>query len=151
MVAFSAERRVRHAAEQMFDLVADCEAYPEFVPHCQKLVVTGRDRADGKEVLIADMTVTYGPASETFTTRDVLDREGMTIDVAYLNGPFRHFEGRWRFESDGSDASLVRFAIDYEFRSRVLAGLIGPVVKHSFHQFVDAFVARADKLYPSSA
>src|SRR3989304_5828229 len=101
MPKFATERRVQHSAGEMFDLVADCEAYPRFVPLCENLVVRGRGQEDGKEILIADMTVAYGLVRDTFTTRDVLDRDGLTIEVTYLTGPFRHFESRWTFVADG--------------------------------------------------
>ena len=151
MPKFAIERRVRHSAERMFDLVADCEAYPRFLPHCAGLAVTGRGVEDGREVLVADMTVAYGPARETFTTRDVLDRERLTIDVTYLDGPFRHFDSRWQFEPVDEDSSVVRFAVDYEIRSRVLAALAGPVIERSFRKFAEAFEARADDVYARAA
>ena len=135
----------------MFDLVADCEAYPEFVPHCDGLVVTGHGEEGGKEILIAEMTVAYGPMRETFTTRDVLDRKGLIIDVAYLNGPFRHFDGQWRFEPAGKGQSVVHFTIDYALRSRLMAAIAGPVIEHSFRDFIAAFEARADKVYGRKA
>jgi coenzyme Q-binding protein COQ10 len=147
MPKFTTERRVRHSAEEMFDLVADCEAYPEFVPLCEKLVLTGRGEEDGKEVLVADMTVAYGPMRETFTTRDVLDREALTIEVTYLSGPFRHFDSRWAFVPEGKSACVVRFTIDYEFRSRLLAGMMGAVFDRAFHKFIEAFETRADAVY----
>jgi coenzyme Q-binding protein COQ10 len=147
MPKFAAERRVDHPAERMFDLVADCEAYPAFVPNCETLTITGRGEENGKPVVVADMTVAYGPMHETFTTRDVFDRDALTIDVTYLDGPFRHFDSRWRFEPVGADACIVHFDVDYELRSRLLAGLLGGVVERSFDAVVAAFQARADTLF----
>ncbi len=151
MPKHASERRVSHAAQTMFDLVADCEAYPEFVPLCDRLVVTRRGEEDGKEVIVAEMTVAYGPVRETFTTRDVLDREALTIDVTYLDGPFRRFESQWRFEPLGNGQSVVHFTVDYELRSRLTAALAGPVIERSFHDFIEAFEARADKVYGRKA
>ncbi|MCR4283128.1 MAG: SRPBCC family protein [Bauldia sp.] len=151
MPKFASERRVDHSAEEMFALVADCEAYPRFLPLCANLVVTGRGEEDGREILIADMTVAYGFVRETFTTRDVLDREALTIDVSYLNGPFRHFDSRWTFVPEGPGACLVRFEIDYEFRSRILAAVMGAAFDAMFRKFVVAFEARADKVYGTRA
>ena len=151
MPKFSTERRVNHSATEMFDLVADCEAYPQFLPLCENLVVTGRGEEDGKEVLIADMTVGYGLVRETFTTRDVLDREALTIDMTYLTGPFRHFDSRWTFVPEGPGACLVRFAIDYEFRSRILAAVMGAAFDAMFRKSAAAFEARADKIYRTRA
>ncbi len=151
MPTFTTERPVRHSAEEMFDLVADCEAYPEFVPLCDNLVITGRDRQDGKGILIADMTVAYGPWRETFTTRDVLDRDALTIDVTYLTGPFRRFDSRWRFEPVDATQSIVHFAVEYEFRSRVLGGLMAAAFDRAFRKLASAFEARADAVYGARA
>jgi len=151
MPKFARERRVPHSAQEMFDLVADCEKYPEFVPLCDDLVITGRGEEDGKEILIAEMTAAYGPMRETFTTRDVLDRKALTIDVTYLTGPFRHFDSRWTFLPEGEKACVVRFAIDYEFRSRLLAGMVGAVFERAFEKLADAFADRADKVHGRAA
>lgn len=151
MPKFATERHVRHSAEAMFDLVADCERYPEFVPLCDKLVITGRDAEDGKDILIADMTVAYGLWRETFTTRDVLDRDAMTIDVSYLTGPFRRFDSRWTFVPDTGSECTVGFTIDYEFRSHVLAGIVAVAFDHAFRKFAEAFEARADAVYGAPA
>jgi coenzyme Q-binding protein COQ10 len=151
MPQYASERRVPYAAGTMFDLVADCEAYPEFVPLCDSLVITGRGEEDGKEIIIAEMTVAYGPMRETFTTRDVLDRDALVIDVAYLDGPFRRFNSQWRFEPGGDDQSIVHFTVDYELRSRVMAAVAGPVIERSFHDFIEAFEARADKVHGRKA
>jgi coenzyme Q-binding protein COQ10 len=147
MPHFATERRVAHSAPDMFALVADVERYPEFVPLCQALHVRGRDTAGGCETLVADMTVAYRLIRETFTTRVVLDRPGLAISAEYLNGPFMHLDSRWTFVAQGSGACLVRFAVDYEFRSRILATLMGAVFDGAFRRFAAAFEARADAIY----
>jgi coenzyme Q-binding protein COQ10 len=146
MPRFASERRVRHAAIDMFDLVADVARYPEFVPLCEKLVVRGKSREEGREVLIADMTVGYKAFRETVTTRVVTDRAALVIAISYLNGPFRHLDGQWTFVADAS-GSTVKFAVDYEFRSRVLAALMGAMFEQAFRRFAAAFEARADAIY----
>ncbi len=91
MPQFTTRRRVRHAASDMFDLVADVERYPEFVPLCRALKVRKRlPEPEGVEVLIADMTVAYKLVRETFTSRVTLDRPNLQILVEYLEGPFSH-------------------------------------------------------------
>jgi coenzyme Q-binding protein COQ10 len=147
MAHFEAARRVDHPAERMFDLVADCGSYPEFVPHCEQLTVTGRGEENGKPVLVAEMTVAYGAMRETFTTRDVMDRDALVIDVVYLDGPFRRFESHWRFEPIGADTSVVHFSADYELRSRILSAIVGPIITRSFDEIIAAFEQRADALY----
>src|SRR5262249_47729001 len=89
MPQFSTKRRVRHSAAEMFDLVADVERYPEFVPLCQSLKVRKRITGpEGVEVLVADMTVAYKFMHETFTSRVTLDRPSLHILVEYLDRPF---------------------------------------------------------------
>ena len=150
MPRFTTERRVRHSAGQMFDLVADVDAYSKFVPLCEKAVVRSRSQ-EGHTIIIVDMTVGYGVVRETFTTRDVLDRDALTIDITCHSGPFRHLDSRWKFAPDSDGGCLVRFTIDYEFRSRVLAALMGAVFDHSFRNFIEAFAARADAVYGVTA
>jgi len=147
MPRFATTRHVRHSATDMFDLVADVEAYPHFVPLCESLKVRSRKEEGGKEILIATMTVAYKVVRESFTTRVVLDREALIIRAEYLDGPFRYLENVWRFEPEGRGDSLIHFAIDYEFRSSALGLLMGAVFDRAFRKFADAFEARADAVY----
>jgi coenzyme Q-binding protein COQ10 len=147
MPNLAVSRRVSHSAAEMFDLVSDVERYPEFVPLCEKLALKSRKREGGNEVLIADMSVGYKSFRETFTTRVALDRAASAIDVAYVTGPFRRMSARWRFEPTDPGHSVVHFAVDYEFRSRILAALMGGMFDYAFRKFAEAFEARADKIY----
>ena len=149
MPLFRDERRVRHKAEEMFDLVADVERYPEFVPLCRALKVRGRKpEADGRETLVADMTVGYKLIRETFTSRVTLDRPRLKVTVHYIDGPFSRLENIWTFkdESEG-EGSRVGFFIDYEFRSRTLSALMGSMFDMAFRKFAGAFERRADVVY----
>jgi coenzyme Q-binding protein COQ10 len=147
MPKFASERQVAHSATEMFALVADVEAYPKFVPLCRALMVKARSVEEGREVLVADMTVAYGPVRETFTTRVTLDRPNLAVRAEYINGPFRHLDSHWTFTPTGERSCLVHFAIDYEFRSRTLAALMGSMFDKAFHKFAEAFEARADEVY----
>jgi coenzyme Q-binding protein COQ10 len=148
MPSFKTTRRVRHAATDMFDLVADVERYPTFVPLCEKLVVRKReDLPDGRGLLVADMTVAYKVFRETFTSKVTLDRASLQILVEYLDGPFSSLDNRWRFVPAGERACEVEFHISYEFRSRVLAALMGSVFEKAFRRFAEAFERRADQVY----
>lgn len=151
MPHFSTERRVRHSAAEMFALVADIEKYPEFLPMCEKLVVRGRTSEGGRDVLVADMTISYAVVRETFTTRVTLDPAARIIDADYLDGPFHHLDSQWSFVLEGEGACLVRFAIDYEFKSRMLSAVMGGVFEGVFRTFGEAFEKRADAIYGSSA
>jgi len=152
MPNFSTKRRVRHDATQMFDLVADVEAYPQFVPLCQSLRVKSRTaKGDDVDVLIADMAVAYKLIRETFTSRVTLDRPNLKILVEYLNGPFSRMDNRWTFRILDERSSEVEFFLDYEFRSRMLAMLMGAMFDAAFRRFADAFEKRADAVYGRAA
>ncbi len=152
MPRFSNKRRVPHTAEQMFDLVADVERYPEFVPLCQSLVVRQRSqKPDGTEVVVADMTVSFKLVKETFTSRVTLDRAGRKILVEYVSGPFSSLENRWSFEPHDGNACEVTFFIAYEFKSRMLAMLMGSMFDTVFARMSAAFEKRADAIYGRKA
>jgi coenzyme Q-binding protein COQ10 len=148
MPEFSTKRRVRHAAAEMFDLVADIRKYPEFVPLCSALTVKSRnEKDDGTIVLVADMTVAYKIVRETFTSRVTLDRPNLRIFVEYLSGPFKRMHNRWAFHPAGDSACDVEFFIAYEFKSRMLAMLMGTMFDTAFRRFAVAFEQRADAVY----
>jgi coenzyme Q-binding protein COQ10 len=147
MPTFSTDRRVQHSATEMFDLIADVESYPRFLPLCESLVIRGRREEAGKQILVADMTVAWKIIRETFTSRVTLDRPNLSIHASYLDGPFRHLDNRWTFEPAGDKACIVHFWIDYEFRSAALAALMGAMFDRAFRKFTEAFEARADAVY----
>jgi coenzyme Q-binding protein COQ10 len=148
MPRFSNRRRVQHRADQMFDLVADVERYPEFVPLCQSLKVRQRTpKPDGTEIVVADMTVSFNLVREGFTSEVTLDRPNLKITVRYLRGPFSNLENRWTFEAKGDNDCDVGFFIAYEFKSRMLALLMGSMFDAAFGRFSAAFEKRADAVY----
>jgi coenzyme Q-binding protein COQ10 len=169
MPRYETTRLVRHAPQTMFDLVADIERYPEFVPMCTSLVIRRRSTDEaGREVLTADMAIGYRMIREVFTTRVVLERGGEgaapRILVSYIDGPFRHLENRWTFlpahgAGPASQETVVsspagspppgckvQFFIDYEFKSRAFQLLAGAVFETVFRKMAEAFEARADAL-----
>jgi coenzyme Q-binding protein COQ10 len=152
MPRFSSKRRVNHSATQMFDLVADVERYPEFVPLCRSLKIRQRTvQPDGTEVVIADMTVSFKLVREAFTSRVTLDRPNLKILVEYLRGPFSNLENRWSFEPKSDEACDVVFFLAYEFKSRMLALLMGTMFDTAFARFAAAFEKRADAIYGKPA
>ncbi len=149
MPLFRDERRVRHNAAEMFDLVADVERYPEFVPLCKALKVRSRKQdPDGRETLVADMTVGYKLIRETFTSRVTLDKPisrcGSNISTGRSAGSKTSGPSRTKPEGDGS---RVGFFIDYEFKSRTLGALMGSMFDAAFRKFAGAFERRADVVY----
>lgn len=154
MPSFRTKRRVRHSASDMFELVADVEKYPLFLPLCTGLRVRKRATdAEGREVLTADMSVGYKAIRETFTTKVTLDRANLRILVEYLDGPFSKLDNRWTFidaaapGAEQKPACDVDFFIDYEFRSRMLGILMGTMFDTAFRRFAEAFERRADIVY----
>jgi coenzyme Q-binding protein COQ10 len=148
MPSFQTTHKVRHSAAKMFDLVADVEAYPQFVPLCRSLRVRRRTEENGVVTLIANMEVGYKAIRETFTSRVTCNRERLEILVEYIDGPFKHLENRWAFRQVGEGHScIVDFRIAYEFRSRALGLLMGGMFDAAFRKFAAAFEERADTVY----
>jgi coenzyme Q-binding protein COQ10 len=148
MPQFSSKRRVQHSASEMFELVADVERYPEFVPLCSALKIRSRTpNPDGTEIVVCDMTVSFKLIREGFTSKVTLDRPNRKILVEYLRGPFSNLENRWSFEPKSETACDVGFFLAYEFKSRMLAMLMGTMFDTAFQRFAAAFEKRADAVY----
>lgn len=150
MPSFSNTKRVNHSAENMYKLIADVEQYPQFLPLCEALVVKSSMNNNGKDILIADMTVAYKIVRETYTSRVVLDHDQKRVFVESITGPFDHLDNRWTIKEVSPHSCDVVFYIDYEFKSRPLQLLMGSMFDYAFHKFSDAFVERADKVYGQS-
>src|ERR687893_572874 len=147
MPTFRTTRRVAHTPQQMFELVAEVDAYPEFVPLCEELRVRRRVQSgEGIETLVAEMSVGYKAIRETFTTRVTLDEPRLRILVEYVEGPFSYLENRWTFRPDPAGCA-VEFYISYEFKSFALRMLMGAMFEHAFRKFAEAFEERADVIY----
>lgn len=166
MPSFATQRRVRFTPRQMFDVVADVEQYPKFLPMCDSLVIRSRQNTpDGHSILTATMGVGYKAIRETFTTRVTLAPQEPRILVEYLDGPFKRLENRWRFLPDGQAdglgpdddqavndrGSIIDFYIDYEFRSHMLGILMGALFDKAFRKFAEAFEDRARLVYGHSS
>lgn len=135
----------------MYDLVVDMERYPEFVPLCKDMRVRGlKDVGDGVQVAISRMTVAYKVFHEVFTTKVTMNRPELWVAVDYLDGPLKVLANRWTFRPISDTASEVEFQIDYEFKSRMLAALMGAVFDRAFRRFAVAFEKRADQIYGTS-
>jgi len=148
MPSFRTSHVVKHTPDQMFDLVADVESYPQFVPLCLGLKIKRRfPGSDGTQVFVSEMEAGYKSVREKFTSRVVLNRAAHRIDVAYVDGPFSHLENRWTFADAGNGACRVEFFIAYEFRNRMLATLMGGMFDAAFRKFSSAFEARADQIF----
>ncbi|MBM6595725.1 type II toxin-antitoxin system RatA family toxin [Microvirga pudoricolor] len=147
MPTFRTTRPVKHSALQMFELVADVEKYPEFLPLCESLRVIRRSQSgEGVESLVANMSIGYKAISESFTTRVSLDRPRLRILVEYVDGPFKYLENRWTFRATPTGCD-VEFYINYEFKSFALGMLMGAMFDKAFRKFAESFEERADEIY----
>jgi coenzyme Q-binding protein COQ10 len=150
MPSFSTTRRVPFTPRQMFDLVADVERYPEFLPLCEGLTVKGREREGDKQILVAEMTVGFRAMRETFLSQVILDPARLQVDAGsppgHASGPFRELRNRWSF-ADAPEGCEVRFFIAYEFKSRMLQALVGSLFDRVFRRYTLAFEERARAVY----
>ena len=146
MPTHAESKTVAYRPEQLFDLVANVGAYPQFLPWC----VGARVRSQTETELVADLTIGFGPFRESFTSRVALDRPNR-VRVTYENGPFRYLNNQWTFRPDPRGCR-VDFFVDFEFRSRVLKAAIGVVFNEAVRRMVNAFLKRArDKYGPPAA
>lgn len=134
----------------MFDVAADVERYPEFLPLCEGLVVHERTATERGTELTATMTVGYKAITERFKTHVTLDPEACAIHVRHVDGPFTHLENHWRFVAAEAGCD-VHFSIDYAFRSAMLSLIVGAAFDKAVRSYTDAFEARARALYGSVA
>lgn len=147
MTTHSEKRVMPYSAEQMYNLIADIEKYPEFLPWCaavRKRSETGDVR---RQTVDADMIVSFKVFREKFGSRVVLMPEDHRIDVSYLDGPFKYLDNKWYFKPLDDGSCEVDFYVDFEFRSRTLQALIGVVFHQAMQQVVKAFERRAEALY----
>ena len=136
---------VAHTAVQMFDLVDNVAAYPEFLPWCggaSVAVLPG-------EVVQATLHIDYHHIKQHFSTVNVRIKPRQ-IDMTLQHGPFKHLDGHWRFIQLGDSACKIEFRLHYEFSSKLLEKLVGPVFHYIANSFVDAFIQRAEKIYTGS-
>jgi len=131
-----------YSPEQMFDMVADVAAYPDFLPWC----IATRVRTADAIHLTADMVIGFKMFREQFTSRVTLERPGL-IKVEYERGPFKYLKNRWKFTANEDGGCLVDFTVEFEFRSQLLEMAIGKVFTEAVHRMVAAFEKRAETLY----
>ncbi|CAN1537237.1 COG2867 Oligoketide cyclase/lipid transport protein [Paracoccaceae bacterium] len=141
----SETRRLPYTARQMYDLVADVESYPQFLPWNSAARIRSRRPIEGGEVLEADLVISFKVFRERFGSRVTLWPEALKIDTEYLDGPFRHLKSAWTFR-DVPGGCEVEFHVDFEFRNLILQRIIGVVFNEAMHRIVRAFESRAAQL-----
>ncbi len=138
-----AEKRVLpYTPRQLYDLVADIERYPEFLPWC----VAARIRQREADLVVADLVIGFKVFRERFTSRVKLNPEASRIDVAYTEGPFKYLDNHWLF-APHPEGCEIDFYVDFEFRSRILQKAIAVLFSEAVRRMVGAFEARAQALY----
>lgn len=148
MPTHAEKRLLPYTPEQLFDLVAQVERYPEFLPWC----LAARVRKREHDLVVADLVIGFRMIRERFTSNVRLDRP-QRIDVWYSQGPFKHLNNHWLFEPQPPSSALPRggtlidFYVDFEFRSRLLQSVIGVLFNEATKRMVAAFEARAKQLY----
>ena len=146
MPSFETRRQVPFTTLEMFDLVADVESYPEFLPLCEGLRVLSRDGDGDPRTLVAVMDVGYKAIRESFTSQVTLDRSVPSVRADLVDGPFNRLVNQWSFTDTGGGCE-IRFFIDYEFKSMILQLLFDAAFERAFGRFAEAFEERAHTVY----
>ncbi len=133
---------VPHTAEQMFNLVDRVEEYPLFLPWCGGATVDGMEG----DVMHATVHIDVHHIKQHFATLNKRTPP-QQIEMSLKSGPFQHLDGSWRFIPLSDEACKIEFRLRYEFSSKLLEKLVGPVFGQITNTFVDAFIHQADKIY----
>ncbi len=146
MPTHSETRKLPYTAQQMYDLVADVEDYPKFLPWCSAARIRSVTPEGEAEVMLADLVISFKVFREKFGSRVTLYPADMKIDTEYLDGPFRYLKSNWAFR-DVDGGCEVAFFVDFEFRNAMLQRIIGLVFNEAMMRIVRAFERRAAALY----
>ena len=146
MPTHTEKRIMPYTAKQMYDLVADVETYPDFLPWCAATRIRKVTKDSHKTIIEADLIIAFKVFRERFGSRVTLKDDKFSIDVEYLDGPFKYLNNHWIFR-DVDGGCEADFFVDFEFKSRVLQALIGVVFNEAMQRIVKAFEMRANDLY----
>ena len=135
-----------YSAEQMYSLVADVAAYPEFLPWCSAARLRSNVLGSSSEILEADLVISFKVFRERFGSRVTLWPADLKIDTEYLDGPFKYMVSNWEFRNVEGGCE-VTFFVDFEFKNAILQGIIGVVFNEAMQRVVRAFERRAADLF----
>ncbi|WP_439103678.1 type II toxin-antitoxin system RatA family toxin [Celeribacter marinus] len=144
-------KHLPYSAQQMYDLVADVERYPQFLPWNAAARIRAREACGDHELLLADLVISFKVFREKFGSRVKLYDAERRIDTEYLDGPFRYMKSWWHFREAEDGGCDVEFFVDFEFKNAILQKVIGVVFNEAMHMIVRAFEKRAAALYGSGA
>lgn len=133
---------VPYSAAQMFDLVAAVDKYPEFMPWCGGAQILEQDGTG----MVASVTISFAKLTQSFTTRNTHDYPHK-IQLQLVDGPFSALQGTWEFIALDDTACKVVFTLDYDFSSKALSLLVGPIFNKIANSFIDSFTERAQAMY----
>ncbi|WP_224814865.1 type II toxin-antitoxin system RatA family toxin [Hasllibacter sp. MH4015] len=150
MPTHSETRVLPYTAEQMYDLVADVEKYPDFIPWTIATRIRSVEDKGDHRLMLADMVVGFRMFREKFLSRVVLKDAARKIDTEYVDGPFKHLVSNWVFE-EAEQGCRVHFHVDFEFKNRLLQGAAGLFFMDAMQRIVRAYEARAEALYGAGA
>lgn len=136
------KRSLPFRPEQLFDLVADIESYPDFLPWCQG----ARIRERKGNIITADLIIGYKMFRERFTSIVTLERPH-AISVQYLSGPLSRLTNQWEFKPDEKGGCDLFFHVDFDFRSSLLSAMMEMFFDKALRRMAAAFEARAKNLY----
>lgn len=143
MPTHAEKRPLPYTPDQLFDLVADVERYPEFLPWC----VGARIRKRDGDVFFADLVIGFKMIRERYTSKVSLDRDAKRIDVVYTEGPFQYLNNHWAFIPNTDGTTTIDFFVDFEFKSKILQKVIGTLFNEAVKLMVGAFEKRANQLH----
>ena len=146
MPTHSETRILPYSAKQMYDLVADIEKYPDFLPWCAAARVSSRIPSDQDLILEADLVISFKVFREKFGSRVILSENAGKISTEYIDGPFKFMKSSWIFQ-DIKDGCEIKFFVDFELRNLVLQRIIGVVFNEAMQRVVRSFEKRAHTLY----
>ena len=131
-----------YSAQQVFDLVNDVNAYPQFLPWCGGAEVV----AESDSEMTAKVTIAKAGIKQTFETRNHLV-PGHRIQMNLVDGPFKSLRGEWEFKVLDVDACKILFEVEFEVNSGLLNAAIGPIFEQIANTLVDSFCERAKQVY----
>lgn len=147
MPTHTEKRNLPYSADQIYGLVADVASYPEFLPWTSAARIRSREQRGDAEVMLADLVISFKVFRERFGSRVTLYPERRHIQTEYLDGPFRYLKSTWDVTEREEGGCHVEFFVDFEFKSRLLQGVIGVVFNEAMQRVVRAFEERAHELY----
>jgi|TARA_B100000676_G_C18083007_1_gene852680 ribosome-associated toxin RatA of RatAB toxin-antitoxin module len=133
---------VKYSANQMYALVNNIEAYPDFLPWCTGASITSRD----SDTLIAVVSISISRIKKVFITQNTMQQDS-SISMKLIKGPFKKLNGEWKFQNNSEGGSIVSLNMEFEFKNKLLKYAFGSAFVVITDSLVDAFVERAKIIY----